>query len=224
MKNLAIFDLDGTLIDSIYDLWDCVNKTFEMYSISPVSKQQCVDALGNGAASLIKTCLRFSGTENLSEDEVEKIIFDYNNIYSENPKKNTVPFEGILDMLKNLRSNGYKIGIISNKPHPFTLEISERLFGNLVDFIYGQSECFPRKPDPKIVIHAIKQNHFDISSSVFIGDSDTDIITAKNASITSIAVSWGYRPIETLKSHDPDFIAHSVCELENILINLNQPQ
>lgn len=220
MKNLAIFDLDGTLISSLKDLTRCVNKTFEHFDIPPVSDAQCMKALGHGARMLIHDCLVLSGRIFLPKAEFENILDTYNKIYGEDPKTATRAFDGISEMLQKIKNMGYKTAVVSNKPHLFTLDISRKMFGNLIDFTYGQSEAFPKKPDPSIIHHLIKESGFRPSEAIYIGDSDVDVITAKNAGISSIAVTWGYRPKQTLVNEQPDYIVDSVTELEELLLSL----
>ncbi|MGB5822562.1 MAG: HAD family hydrolase [Proteocatella sp.] len=220
MKKLAIFDLDGTLISSLQDLTSCVNKAFDIFEIPPVTNAQCMKALGHGARMLIHDCLVMSGRIFLPESEFEGILDTYNNIYGEDSKSNTVPFDGIIEMLSKAREMGYKTAIVSNKPHAFTVDMSEKMFGDLIDFTYGQSEDFAKKPDPSIIYHLIEESGFKPSEAVYIGDSDVDVITAKNAAITSIAVTWGYRPKQTLVNEQPDYIVDSVPELEELLNSL----
>lgn len=217
MKKLAIFDLDGTLISSLEDLTNCINETFALFSIPFVSSEQCMNALGHGAKNLVHNCLAFSNNDTFSDSEFENILETYSDIYGKDSKNNTVPFDGIVKMLENMRTRGYKTGIVSNKPHQFTLDISKKMFGNLIDFTYGQSDAFPRKPAPDIIHHLIDESGFNPDDSIYIGDSDVDVRTAKNANITSIAVTWGYRSKDVLVKENPDYIVDSVFELEGVL-------
>lgn len=220
MKQLAIFDLDGTLIDSIEDLTYCVNAALAEFNIPSISKQACREALGHGAFSLIKDCLIASGQTELQDEYINKILARYNDIYRKNSKENTLPYQGIIEMLTSLRDTGYVIAIVSNKPHEFTVEISKRLFGDLVGTIYGNRPDFPRKPDPSLVHHVIYSLGYELEEAIYIGDSDVDIICGKNAGIYSIGVSWGYRDVAELEKEHPNFIAHSVKELEFKLTEL----
>ena len=125
-------------------------------------------------------------------------------------------------MLKELKKLNYTIGVVSNKPDRFTKEISKNLFGDFLDFAYGQKDDFPKKPDPYLVNLVINEQGFDKDDSVYTGDSDIDVITAKNAGITSIAVSWGYRSRKLLLDNDPDYLADSVSEVTDIFKKLSK--
>jgi len=217
MKKLAIFDLDGTLVSSLEDIYKSINKTFEHFGINSVTQDQCMNALGHGARSLVLKCLEYAAYKTESKAELEEIINKYNETYSNSANSNTRPFDEILDMLKNIRTAGYKTAIVSNKPHALTLKMSEELFPGLIDLTFGQSELFPKKPEPSIIYHTISELGFDECDSVYIGDSDVDVITAKNSGLLSIAVSWGYRSRNILEAESPDYIADSVEELEKIL-------
>lgn len=219
MKRLAIFDLDGTLIDSIEDLTLCVNAALSEFNIPPVSKDNCRDALGHGAYSLIKDCLISAGTE-FKDEDINKILSRYNDIYRKSKKENTLPYKGIIKMLNELRELGYTMAIVSNKPHEFTVDISKKLFGDLVGTIYGNRPDFPRKPDPSLVHHVIYSLGYELEEAIYIGDSDVDIICSRNAGIYSIAVSWGYRSLDQLQNEHPQFIAHTVSELNSKLQDL----
>lgn len=222
MKKLAIFDLDGTLISSLDDLTLSINEALSYYSLPNISKLQCQNAIGDGARMLLRRVLKLVNFTPESESEFELMLDKYNSIYGASPKSNTVPFDGIMDMLSNLKTMGYKIGVVSNKPDVFTKEISKNLFGDFLDFAYGQKDGFPKKPDPYLVNLVIKEQGFEKSSSIYIGDSDIDVITAKNAEITSIAVSWGYRSRELLIENAPSYIADSVSELTDIFDKLSK--
>lgn len=222
MKKLAIFDLDGTLISSLDDLTLSINEALSYYSLPNISKLQCQNAIGDGARILLKRVLKLVNFTPESESEFELMLDKYNSIYGASPKSNTVPFDGIMDMLSNLKTMGYTIGVVSNKPDVFTKEISKNLFGDFLDFAYGQKDGFPKKPDPYLVNLVIKEQGFEKSASVYIGDSDIDVITAKNAEITSIAVSWGYRSRELLIENSPSYIADSVSELTDIFDKLSK--
>lgn len=222
MKKLAIFDLDGTLISSLDDLTLSINEALSYYSLPNISKLQCQNAIGDGARMLLKRVLKLVNFTPESESEFELMLDKYNSIYGASPKSNTVPFDGIMDMLSNLKTMGYTIGVVSNKPDVFTKEISKNLFGDFLDFAYGQKDGFPKKPDPYLVNLVIKEQGFEKSASIYIGDSDIDVITAKNAEITSIAVSWGYRSRELLIENAPSYIADSVSELTDIFDKLSK--
>lgn len=222
MKKLAIFDLDGTLISSLDDLTLSINEALSYYSLPNISKLQCQNAIGDGARMLLKRVLKLVNFTPESESEFELMLDKYNSIYGASPKSNTVPFDGIMDMLSNLKTMGYTIGVVSNKPDVFTKEISKNLFGDFLDFAYGQKDGFPKKPDPYLVNLVIKEQGFEKSDSVYIGDSDIDVLTAKNAEITSIAVSWGYRSRELLIENSPDYIADSVSEITDIFDKLSK--
>lgn len=220
MKKLAIFDLDGTLVSSLEDITKSINKSFSDFKINPVTEYQCMNALGNGARNLVMKCLEYSGYNFESDIALQKIIDRYNEVYASSMNLNTVPFEGILEMLKNIRISGYKTAIVSNKPHAFTLKMSEDLFPGLIDITFGQSELFPRKPEPSVIYHTISKLNIDACDSVYIGDTDVDIMTAKNSGMMSIAVSWGYRSRDVLEAKSPDYIVDSVEELEKILYTI----
>lgn len=222
MKKLAIFDLDGTLISSLDDLTICINEALSYFNLPHISKLQCKNAIGDGAKMLMKRTLKLVNYEPKDENEFETILTKYNSIYGSSKKPNTKPFDGIIDMLKELKALNYTVGIVSNKPHQFTVEISKNLFGDYLDFAYGQKDDFPKKPDPYLVNLVIKEQGFDKNDAIYIGDSDIDVITAKNADITSIAVSWGYRPKELLIDNAPDYLADSVSELTDIFKTLSK--
>ncbi|WP_028828518.1 HAD family hydrolase [Proteocatella sphenisci] len=217
MKKLAIFDLDGTLVSSLKDITKSINEAFEYFEINSITEEQCMNALGHGARSLVIKCLEYAGYNTESKTELEEIINKYNQTYGNSSNSNTIPFDGILDMLKNIRIAGYKTAIVSNKPHAFTLKMSEDLFSGLIDLTFGQSELFPKKPDPSIIYHTLSKLGFDKCDSIYIGDSDVDVMTAKNSGLSSIAVSWGYRSRDILESSSPDYIVDSVEDLEKIL-------
>jgi phosphoglycolate phosphatase len=211
----AIFDLDGTLLNSLEDIADSFNYSLAKYHfpIHPVSAYQYF--VGDGAKDALKRALPKDIREN--ETVVEKLLTDFSAHYADNFYNKTKPYDGIVDMVLKLKSMNIKIAVLSNKPHRFTVQCVEKAFNEAFHFVYGVVERFPKKPDAQSTIHLIKKMGLKKSDVIYVGDTKTDMMTAKNAGITAVGVSWGFRDVKELKKYGADFIINS----PNELINLN---
>lgn len=212
MIDTVIFDLDGTLLNTLDDLRDSVNFALSKFDFAPRTLDEVRNFVGNGVNKLFERAVPSGVGENIIEECVD--IFKQH--YFGNMLDKTASYKGIADMLKTLRASGYKIAIVSNKFDDAVKELSEKYFYNLIDMAIGQSYVIPPKPSPDGVLKVIRE--LDAHNAIYVGDSDVDIETAKNAGILCIAVSWGFRDRETLKG--ADFIADSTQELLEIIRSL----
>lgn len=213
MKTGCIFDLDGTLVDSIDDLANSCNLMLQHFNLPIFEMNDYRQFVGSGVKKLIERVLP-KEKQNLKEEALD-IFYE---IYSQNCLQYTTPYPYVIELLKKLKELNIPIAVVSNKPHHLTKHIVNTLFGNLVDVCYGQIEGIEVKPNPTLVIKACKQLGIDREVSFYIGDSDVDILTAKNAKLQSIGCTWGNRSECELINNGANFIAHDALELKEIIL------
>ena len=212
MIEAVIFDMDGTLLNTLDDLKDSVNFVMQMFNFPLRTRDEVRCFVGNGVNLLFERAVP-KGVDNQT---IKKCVEMFKKHYSKNMYNHTAPYNGILEVLKILKSGGVKIGIVSNKFDKAVKKMSEKYFGELIDIVVGQADDVPQKPSPEGVLKVMKI--LGVVSAVYVGDSDVDIITAKNANLQSIGVSWGFRNRNTLKN--ADFIADTPVELMEIIKKL----
>lgn len=189
-----IFDLDGTLLYSLDDIADSVNYAMDKYGFKQYSVEEVREAIGNGVRLMMERIT----PDDISEEVFENCLSDFKLHYSENMYNKTRPYEGVLDMLKQLRADGYKIAVLSNKFDTAVKELCEKYFDGLVDLAVGQKEGVEEKPDPAGVYEIAKELDTPLECCIFVGDSEVDIQTANNAGIDCISVTWGYKDFKFL--------------------------
>ena len=208
MKKICIFDFDGTLADTMENIAFFVNKTLNEYNLPSINTEIVNSFVGNGAAKLIERALKYVNSD-IPCDEVLKTYMSH---YDSNPCHLVRIYDGIEKALKVLKENGFELAVLSNKPHTSTSLIIEKLFPKDTFYMYlGKSDKFKVKPDPEAVNYIAEG--FNKAESFFIGDSDVDIKTGKNANLKTVAVSWGFRSREILEAENPDFIADTAEEM-----------
>lgn len=210
MAKSLIFDLDGTLINSLYDIALSMNKVLEKHNYPTHNIEKYNYFVGDGAFVLVKNAMPNNSTDN----EIETTLKSFIEIYDKGIHNNTKPYDGIYEMLHELEKMKIKKSILSNKPHKFTLKYVENLFNNFEFLeVHGQKVDIPKKPDPTMAIKIATNLNTLCEEMIFVGDTATDIKTAKNANMISIGVAWGFRPVEELKDAGADFIAYTPMDI-----------
>lgn len=213
-----IFDLDGTLLDTLGGLADTTNKVMQHFNFPVHSIENYKCFIGNGLAKLIERSAPF-GT---SEIVLEQCCLEFEKIYSKQWMSNCCPYDGINDMLDSLQNHDIPLGVLSNKPHQFTKLFVEEFFPkDTFRYVFGQRQGFAKKPDPTVAIEIAQMLQVDPVTSLFVGDSSVDIQTGKNARMKTAAVSWGFRPLEELVQNVPDIIINHPKELLDYVIFSN---
>lgn len=216
MIKTIIFDLDGTILDTIYDLNAALNYIFAEYNLPKVSVEKTRANLGNGIKRLISDSLE--SNDNISIDLLFNSFMDY---YYSHVDVYTKPFEGIPELLKDLKNRGFKLAVISNKNiKPLSLLINNN-YPNIFDAIYGDGMGYKRKPDPEVMLKCLNDLDTKPEEAIYIGDSDIDVQTVKNVSCHGVFVSYGYRKKELLIKNGAKIICDSVAELKEYLSNFN---
>ena len=201
-----IFDLDGTLLNTLYDLKNAVNYSLGKFGFQQRTLEEVRKAVGNGLKMLIKRSL----PEGTSEETVEAVLAEMKAYYALHCHDETVPYDGIIDMLRSLKAEGHALAIVSNKANAMVQTLKRVFFDGLIDFALGESQNFTRKPAPDMVFAAMDALG---SNAIYIGDSEVDLLTAKNAGLPCFAVSWGFRSESDLRSAGAENIYSTVESL-----------
>lgn len=209
----VLLDMDGTVLDTLEDLASAVNHSLERFGLPQVSVEQVRASLGNGAAWLIGHCV----PEGCPKALEERVLAFYKPYYDAHCRERTRPYEGIPALLAALRREGIKLAIISNKPDPAVRELAAAFFPGLLSAAVGESARVRRKPNPDAVLAAAGSLCLPLSACVYVGDSEVDIQTAKNAGMDCISVSWGFRSREQLLEAGAEKIADTAAALERLL-------
>lgn len=195
--NAVIFDLDGTLLDTIPDISDAMNRTLARHGKETRSEAQYTRFVGNGARKLAE---RAAGADT-PESELEKILNEYNKDYDEHFSVRTSTFPKLAAALSELVKAGIALGVFSNKPESTVKKLISLHFPEIAFCsVHGFDGIVPTKPDPEGAIRAARELGVKPSECVFIGDSSVDILTAKNAGMRSVSVAWGYGNTDELMS------------------------
>lgn len=205
----VVFDLDGTLLDTIDDLSDSVNFALSERGFAPHTVSEIKSFVGNGVAKLIDR----SVPEGTSEQEKANTLESFKRHYAGNCENKTKPYDGVVKLLNDLRNDGYKIAVVSNKIDSAVSVLCKKYFGERVDFCIGDRAGLARKPAPDAVFEALKKLSAVPETSIYIGDSDVDIRTAENAGMDCISVSWGFRSKEFLIKSGASVIADKPADI-----------
>ena len=212
MIKAIVFDLDGTLLNTLDDLHASVNYTMEKFGCPTLEKNQVRALLGNGIRYMIHGAL----PEN-RRDETDEILPVFKAYYDEHKDDNTAPYDGVIEMLKLVRKAGYKTAIVSNKYDQAVQQLKDGLFGGYIDFALGQVDGIANKPAPDGVWLALEKLGVEREEAVYVGDSEVDLLTAKNSCLRCIACSWGFRDREDLIGHGATEIIDNPVELLEVL-------
>ncbi len=212
----CIFDLDGTLGDTRASLARSIGITLEKMGLPRISKEECVRFTGNGARYLLEQCLEASQAG--SSSRIEEALGIYREVFDENCTYEAKPYEGIAGALNEMKSRGIQLCVLSNKPHRQVVKVIHAMFGeDLFTYIQGETEEIPRKPDPAGVYLALEKMHVQPEDCLYVGDSEVDAQTGRNAGLPVICVSWGFRTKEELKAEEPEYIIDKAEELLNFV-------
>lgn len=214
MFDTIVFDLDGTLLDTLQDLADSVNAALTENGFPVRTVEEVRQFVGNGVRRLMELAIEGGATHPL----FEKTLADFKAHYALHCMDKTVPYEGIIRLLTVLKERGYKLAVVSNKFDAAVKKLSHRYFGELIPVAIGERETVKKKPAPDSVFTAIKELGSNGMNAVYIGDSEVDILTAKNAGLPCILVTWGFRDREFLKEQGGEVFAADAESLEKYLI------
>jgi haloacid dehalogenase superfamily, subfamily IA, variant 1 with third motif having Dx(3-4)D or Dx(3-4)E len=217
----CVFDLDGTLADTLKSIAYFGNSTLEKFNLSPIETEKYKLMVGNGADKLISRMLKSSNkSANFSEDKIHAMRHVYDKLYEANPMKFVTPYDGIADMLAKLQAKNFKLAVLSNKPDNMTKFIAESLFPNTFDIILGQTDNMPKKPNPTSSLSIISAFQIPASEILYIGDSGVDMQTGRAAGMDTAGVLWGFRDETELLENGAVYIAKTAEQLLQIALKL----
>ena len=216
MYKACIFDLDGTLTDTLESLTVSVNLTLEQLGLNHITAQQCRSFVGDGARCLIERALKASGDTELSK--IEQGMELYGSIFATYCMYHVEPYEGVREMLEYLKTHGIAAAVLSNKPHEQAVKVVEEIFGkDTFAIIQGQKDDVPKKPDPTAVYQILELLHAKPEEGIYAGDSDVDVKTGKAAGMFTVGVTWGFRSKELLVATGADATIDQAYELLEFL-------
>ena len=212
MIKCAIFDLDGTILDTIGTITHFVNGAITPYGVKPITIDECKYFAGNGARKLIIRSLTSRGVDD--PELTEKILAEYNATYDADPLYLTGVFDGVAEALAELKADGVKLAVLSNKPDPTVKQVVEGFFPGIFDVVLGGRDGVPLKPDPTAALDILAELGFSPDECAWVGDTSTDIETGKNLGARiSVGVLWGFRKRDELIAAGADAIVNTADEL-----------
>ena len=205
----AIFDMDGTILDTLGDLRDSVNAALRREGFPERTLEEVRSFVGNGAAKLVERAVP-AGTD---AETARRVLDFYRPYYEAHAQILTAPYPGVAEAMAALRAAGVKLAVVSNKPHPATAKLADRYFPGVFDVVIGARDGTAVKPAPDLLLEAMDALGIRPEETVYVGDSDVDIATAKNAGTDGIAVAWGFRGEAFLREHGAERIVRDAAEL-----------
>lgn len=213
MKHAVIFDLDGTLLNTLGDLRAATNHALEVRGLPPHSMEEIRQFIGNGIRLLICRAM----PEGTSEAEIDAALDDFKAYYAAHIHDRTVPYDGIPQLLTALRKRGIKVAVLSNKIDSASQQLIEYFFPEKTDVVFGEHVGVPRKPDPTSCRMVMQQLGVQPEQVLYVGDSGTDMQTAKNAGLYAVGVTWGFRSKEVLLKYGANVLVHRPEQILQIL-------
>lgn len=217
MIDTVIFDLDGTLLDTLTDLHLSVNHALSRLSFPERSREEIRTFVGNGAQKLIER----AAPAGCDDETLSHLLSLFNEHYALHALDHTAPYDGILPLIDNLQKEGFSMAVVSNKPDFATEALCKRFFGTALSPTIGQRKDLKRKPDPHMIFEAMRLLKRDARSCIYVGDSEVDVEAAKNAGLPCLCVCWGFRSAAQLKEAGADRIASNPEALFDQLLTMH---
>ena len=210
----AVFDLDGTLLDTLEDLYRATNAALTRHSLPCRTRDEIRMFVGNGVEILIRRAV----PQGTAEETVLAVLSDFKAIYATICEDHTKPYDGIIEMLSDLRERGIRVAVVSNKFDAATKQLCAKYLGGLVEVAIGERAGVRKKPAPDTVYEALRELGVTVEGAVYIGDSDVDIATAKNCGMPCISVTWGLRDEVFLRQSGAETLVDSPESLLGVII------
>ena len=210
----VLFDMDGTVLDTLADLTNAINHTLSDYGMPLLDKRRVAQYLGNGAAYLMSRAVP-AGTPDALREEMLRA---YQPWYDSHCAILTAPYPGIVPLMRALREAGVKQAVISNKQDSAVRQLAQEHFPGLLETAVGESETVRRKPNPDAVLAALREMGVEKRDAVYVGDTEVDLRTAENAGLACAVVGWGFRTVEQLYEAGAEHIFQSAEELRGWLL------
>lgn len=214
MNKLIVFDLDGTLIDSVPDIKDCINDMLKKFGHKERQLSEIKQMIGHGARNLVKNAIG----EDLTKDQLQARLDYYNDIYTNSGSPKTKLFDGIANVLNEFKARGFLLAVLTNKPQETTDDVYNTYLSEFgFDCVIGQRPEFKIKPDPDALLYLLEKLNVKKENAFFVGDGETDVQVGINAGVKSVAVLWGYRTKNQLESAGATIFANEPNDLLNLI-------
>ena len=218
MIKAVIFDLDGTLVNSLEDLAISTNYALNLFGFPTHETDKYKYFIGDGMQKLIERVL----PEDNRDSETKTKVFDaFINYYSKHYLDKTVAYDGIHNVIKTLKQDGIKIAVVSNKADKMAKIVVEKIFANIFDFVVGKRDGYPTKPDPKLTLEVIDILGVNPQECAFVGDSGMDMAAAKNSGCLAVGVLWGFRESQELQENGADYLLEKTLDIPELIRKLN---
>ncbi len=217
MIKAVIFDLDGTLVDSLGDLCDSTNYALRKFGFPEHERQKFNYFVGDGVPKLIERAIP---KEKFNLEIQQKVYGEFMLHYRKHFLDKTQPYIQIPEAIQQLKEAGIKLAVVSNKVDEMTQKIVSKFFANTFSAVIGKTEEYPLKPDPTSTLDIIKKLGVEPYECAFVGDSGMDMLTAKNAGCVAVGVLWGFRTCEELKENGAQFLLENPCEIAPLILGL----
>lgn len=211
----VIFDLDGTLLNTLDDLHACFNHAIKEFGYPERTKEEIRNFVGNGVQKALERAL----PENISKSELKKVVDCFKKYYSQNMNTHTKPYDGIEEVLKDLQSKGFKLGIVSNKFDNAVKALSKKYFDSSIAYAVGEGYGIRRKPEADGVNKVLSELKSKKENAIYVGDSEVDIQTAENSNLPCISVLWGFKDKDFLVKNGAKYIAQTPKDIISIIEN-----
>lgn len=212
---LIIFDLDGTLINTLADLAKSCNHILKAHNFPTHPIDDYKIFVGNGIRKLVERALPESAR---TDETIDRLKVEFTTYYNLHAKDLTQPYDGIVPLLNALKHEGFKISVASNKYHEAVVHLVDHYFPTIqFDLVLGHRDNHPAKPDPDIVFDTLRRLNVSKANCFYIGDSSVDMQTANCADVTAVGATWGFRTESELREHGADHIIHRPLDLLNII-------
>ena len=213
MINTVIFDMDGTVLDTLDDLTDSMNYVLKRFKMPCHGKEDYRRFFGNG----VRYALEKAVVKGTPSETIDCMLPIFKKHYNKHCLDHTKPYDGISELMKELKTEGYKLAIVSNKIDSAVKELNRRFFSEVIEVAIGESPGIRRKPAPDTVLEAMKALNSNAAESMYVGDSEVDFETARNAGLPCISVLWGFRSEEFLRENGASVFARQPGEVLRIL-------
>lgn len=214
MIKAVIFDLDGTLVNSLCDLADSTNFALSQFGFPTHEVEKFKYFVGDGMPKLIERALPLENNDQQTKTKVLEVFMQY---YRNHYADKTSAYDGVLELLENLRASGFKMAVVSNKADEMTGVVVKKVFSDVFDIVTGKRENYPAKPNPQLTLKVIEDLGVKAEECAFVGDSGMDMATAVNSGCVPLGVLWGFRTEEELKNNGAKFIAKTPQEVLHII-------
>lgn len=214
MYKAVLFDMDGTVLDTVGDLTDAINVSLEKFGFPARSQEEVKSFLGKGPAHFVN-CAVPEGTD---EKTRQQVLAFYEPYYDSHCQIKTAPYPGVMELLKTLKARNVKLAVISNKQEPAVKALAEQHFAGLLELAVGTSASIRCKPDPSAVLAAMAELGVEKSETLYVGDMDVDLNTARNAGIDCVGVSWGFLGRKKLEALGAEHIVDNTEQLLEFIL------